>query len=236
MDIEAYAKKNGETIPFSNGKYLPQPPFRMVFNAQSNSGKSTVIANLILRKEGYAGYFKSDRIHIFSPNLLVDDIWENLSDDTLGVSFDDFNMADLLALWEESKREIEKEGKKKDNARLIIVDDSIDKIFNRNGKPQGLEAMYTKARHDNISMIVSSQSYNLIPKTIRTNLNALLIFRLYNQKELVDIYKEHGGTMPMKEFFSMVQKVWSEKKYNFLFIDYTKDEKHKFRKNLTLTL
>ena len=106
----------------------------------------------------------------------------------------------------------------------------ISALYNRGGKPRVVQKLFMRGRHANISIIVSSQQYMLIPSTMRINASALVIFEIFNVKEQENLYVEHGGVCSRKEWKAVTKHVWSNP-YSFLFIDYTKPLKERFRRN-----
>ena len=88
-----------------------------------------------------------------------------------------------------------------------------------------------RGRHANISFIIVSQQYKLIPKTLRVNCNALMLFQVYNLQEREDIMKEHGGQFEKKQMKQLLRYIWNLP-YQFLFIDYSRPNVTRFRKNL----
>ena len=57
----------------SNSEVMSRCPCRKLLVMLSNSGKTTIIANLVLNKDMYRRVF--ERIYIFSPTIHLDDTW-----------------------------------------------------------------------------------------------------------------------------------------------------------------
>jgi hypothetical protein len=227
-----YANKE-EKIPWDN-PYLPAPPFRLNLIAQSNSGKTTLILNLLNRdKYFYKEYFE-DRVHVFSKSICCDRDWESLDDKIIRRSYEELSEKELKKIWKKQEQLVEKKGKTRETALLIIADDMIEKIINTSRRPSVLQNMYMRGRHANISVIITTQEYMLLPKTIRINASGNIIFRINNVRELDQIAEEHAGTLSKNKFKELADKVWSNSPWTFLFIDYTSP--NRFRLNFTHTL
>ena len=57
-------------------EHLPRPPMRALFLANSGGGKTTLIANLLTRKELYGKPFSA--IYVFSPSVHHDGTWNSV--------------------------------------------------------------------------------------------------------------------------------------------------------------
>lgn len=221
-----------EDIPFHT-PYLPKPPFRMAINAQSNSGKTNFLMNLLFKPHWYGDVF-GDRVYIQSNSLTTDSAHWNIAPDAiLRKAKSEYDEEAIVKLLEEAVADVEKNGKNKKNQRLLVLDDVIENIQKvGGGKLSFLEVMIMRCRHANISMIIISQKYKLIPTTIRINADFWVFFAIYNSRELANIWEEHGGHMTKKEFIKMASLVWA-KKYRFLTINYKKSGLERFSQNLT---
>lgn len=221
-------KREEKEIPFHN-ELIPTPPIRLLINAQSGSGKTNLLLNL-LNDEFYGKYFKKDRIHITSKSLFTDPLWTNISDDTLRNAESSIDGEEIQDILEEYIEDVEENGKTQENASLWIFDDCIEDLFNRGGKPKLVEKFYIRFRHANASIIVVSQEYMLIPKSIRKNATGLIVFQLFNKDEIKALYRERGGMLKYNDFIALLQRIWKEP-YNFLFMDFKKPSGQQMRIN-----
>jgi hypothetical protein len=203
------------SIPFHTDR-LPKPPFRLLMVAQSHSGKTTCIMNMITKNSMYKKYF-NNRIHIFSRNILNDPAFLCLNEDILSNSWDGYLPHLLEDIYNKQKQKTEEEGKTKKNAQLIILDDVISDVYSRN-KPSILSTMFMMCRHVNISIILTSQQYKLIPKPIRVNCSSLICFRIHNNEEIRNIFNEHGGILSYKQFEIILRYCW-QGKYDFMYFE-----------------
>tara|TARA_B110000305_G_C19432029_1_gene636733 strand:- start:764 stop:1693 length:930 start_codon:yes stop_codon:yes gene_type:complete len=231
LDLEVkpvHIKQEG--IPFHTDR-LPKPPFRMLMVAQSHSGKTTCIMNLITNPKMYKSYFKN-RVHIFSRNILNDPAFLCLDEKILANSWDGYLPHLLEDIYNKQKELVEEEGKTKSNAQLIILDDVISDVYSRN-KPSILSTMFMMCRHVNISIILTSQQYKLIPKPIRVNCSSLICFRIHNNEEIRNIFNEHGGILSYKQFEKILNYCW-QGKYDFMYCELANaTPAYRFRRNFS---
>ena len=81
---------------------------------------------------------------------------------------------------------------------LFLVGDFLDQAsFAKHNKL--LNALYIKARHYGVNIIRSSQKYNGLSTTIRTNSRQLIFFKLRNYKEVEAASNELSGVLISKK-------------------------------------
>jgi hypothetical protein len=84
--------------------FMPYPPFRMCVYANSFSGKSTMICNILKKKQfGYKDYFK-DNIFLLSKTVEQDDIYNclKLKEENIKKSFDEDFINSMMEEQEEN--------------------------------------------------------------------------------------------------------------------------------------
>ena len=130
----------------------------------------------------------------------------------------------LERIMKEQEQIIKNYGKDIADNVLIIYDDcaALKRFFNS----EVFVEMLFNSRHYKISTIITSQSYFKIPKPIRENASGLLLFNTGNKKELKLIYEENNGDLSDDEFLQMFKDVCVD--YNFLYINYQNDSKHRY--------
>ena len=202
-------KQDDNPIP----KFLFQPPFRIVVVAPSNSGKSVMISNLISSRElPYRSYFKKN-IFIWSSTFSLDDPSFAMSDniDKANV-YDEYNESTITDLLNEQTSIIKQYGKKKAPHLLFIFDDVVQEIP-RNGSI--LSRLFFSARHYNISLILLSQQYKMVPRAIRLNASDIVIFQTGNNAEITKIAEEQA--IPIEKF-KQILKDATDEPFSFLVI------------------
>ena len=111
---------------------------------------------------------------------------------------------------------------------LLLLDDCFL------GPQNKIEAFYTRGRQNNCQTIYISQSYFRLPHhTIRENANIIFLFP-QDAKNLHHIHADHcDGDMNLEEFKSFCRGVWNNGTHQFVTIDLTsKKNNGKYRENL----
>lgn len=75
-----------------------------------------------------------------------------------------------------------------------------------------------KHRHYSSSLIVVTQAYKAIPKTIRNNMSCLILFECPNDKEIESIYEEWTERMGRDEWQNVYDYA-TQDPYAFLYIN-----------------
>lgn len=218
-------------------KALPIHPFCVLMVAPPASGKSTLVINWLCREEFYKDAF--ERIVVFCPTAKCDDKYEYLlkqkilkkpsdqyrkrlgldeneeiDDDKLKISPGDMHydpndfVKELTSLRKEYTEVADKHGGKKAlPSTLIILDDCLGtKLI----KSPALTSLIANRRHLNCSLIISTQRWCSVPKTIRININYAIIFPIFDEKEIDTIYQECGSKLGKKEFVNVVKELFED--------------------------
>lgn len=113
-----------------------------------------------------------------------------------------------------------KKRSKKDSDRVLLVfDDALgldNSLFKRNSLFSKLNTMN---RHLNISIIVVSQAYKQIPRTIRVNMSNYVVFEIANQQEIKLFYEENNNSLTFQDWYDKYRQATNEP-YSFLYINY----------------
>ena len=107
---------------------------------------------------------------------------------------------------------------------LIILDDLAATAVMRN--PRGIIAhLAVRGRHSCASLIMPSQSYKAIHPLIRTQLNLLLLWRQFQQKEFQSFQDAVSAVVHPDRFREMFEEALREP-YSFLSIDFQQSRDH----------
>jgi len=199
-------------------------PFWMLISAKVASGKTTLISNLLGKKEMYHKIF--DKVYFCSSNISGGEIHDSSYD---GVRFhksrmyDDFNEQ----IFEAITADITQDPDFKDNAYLLVVDD-LGTSFERPSKV--LLKKMLQHRHYRLSMIIVGHAIRLFNPKIRQNASHLVAFYTDNKHERESL----------NEITNLDQKVFDElfdfataDPYCFLYINLLTPRRIKAYKNFT---
>lgn len=93
----------------------------------------------------------------------------------------------------------------------------------------------TNHRHYSASLIIVSQAYKEIPKTIRTNFSALILFEIPNDKEVEVIYEENSLYMKRPQWQEAYEYA-VDGDHDFMYINYQKPKRLRLMKNFEKVL
>ena len=215
----------------------PTHPIRCIITGPSNSGKSVFLTNIILNIIN-----EYDKIYIYSPSLhqelyqklikcfsnyipiriipnilneedidlVIDEIVNNKDFEKSDIEIETFNNIEELKYPQEYE-----------NNSIIILDDLNQKEMD---DPR-VQAMFTRSRHNNLSIFIISQDYyELSKKTIRCNGNIYHIFKRNNFRDVQNLYQDKASMdMTLNEFKFLTSTCWN-KNYQPLKIDMTKEK------------
>jgi hypothetical protein len=203
-------KKDDDDI----SNFLFKPPFRVLCIAPSNSGKSTLISNLISNPElPYRRYFKKN-IFIWSSTFHLDDPSFEMSDNIEKANvYNEYSESTVMDLVTEQMSIIKQYTKKKAPSLLFIFDDIINDL--PASRQTVMNKLFFSARHYKISLILLSQQYKMCPRPVRLNASDIIIFQTGNNMEISKIAEEQAIS---KEEFIRLYKHATSEPYSFLVI------------------
>lgn len=114
---------------------------------------------------------------------------------------------------------------------LIILDDQAG-LYQGGNTGNPMVNFILKHRHYNTSVIVVTQAYKAIPKSIRTNCNALILFEVPNMSELKVVYEEWPCSMS-EEVWMQVYEYAVNEPYAFMYINTHFPKGRRVYKNFT---
>lgn len=208
--------------------YIPSIPNRICILAQSNSGKTVLIINML--KKVYLKLY--DDIYIISHSINLDKNWDSIRGDIPDENLkDEYEEADLKKIIDRHLkiREKQREAKKRKLGQLLIVlDDVIDNKDVISSKMDSLlTTLFIRGRHLGISVWFSSQKYKTaIPRIIRLNCSHYIIFRLSQKSEREAILEEFSALVPMN-VLNQIYDDATDERFSFLYIDRTQHNKNK---------
>lgn len=202
----------------------------ILINGSSGSGKTSLLVNLISKQGTKNGYKQSFRrcfhkIILCSPSTAT--LKQNVFKIPKDQKYQDFNecMEDLEGHLDSSLMEGEQDDEKKFN--LLILDDVASALRQNRYNEVLLTKILQNRRHKNLTCIIISQKWTMIPTGIRSNANVAFFFRPKTMQEQEAITNE---LFPIHkrdslELFNFV----FDSRYSHLMVDMTLKKSNKFR-------
>ena len=115
---------------------------------------------------------------------------------------------------------------------LIVFDYMFAYILSNKKLTPIVTELFIRGRKLNIFLVIISQFYFVVPKSIRLNSTHNLIMKILNKQELQQVAFNHSSGIDFKDFMNLYKKC-TVKPYSFLVIDATlaSDNPSHFKKN-----
>ena len=239
---------NKNKLKFNHNEKIPES-FRMLIVGSSGSGKTQLLFKLLL-SPNYLDYenliifsktINQDEYQIlyhafrnklskesiikifeeqdkFDPSLSIKEICELYAQVFPG----DGSLANspviTISMYDKLDQIINPSELNKNKRNLIVFDDCVT-MKNQ----EVMSSYYTRGRHNNCNSIYLSQSWFDLPKkTIRSNSNFIILFKLSKRDRDLIYYDLLSNSMEKDEFDLMVGYHWNEE-YTYIVYDKTKD-------------
>ena len=145
----------------------------------------------------------------------------HVDDEQEQVYFDNFNPSDLENVIERQNKIISymksKKIKKLHSILIVIDDHADDPKFVRYSK--FLHGLFTRGRHDAVSVICSTQKYNVLAPIIRLNASSLYIFRLKHASELMSFIEENSAIDDKQQLLDMYHQAVNFAPYSSFYVN-----------------
>ena len=191
-------------------------PMRLALVGRTGAGKTSVLGNLLIRKDLYRGDWKGSDIYIFSGSLDGDAKLQTIIRELEVPSSNCFGKycgETLHVIYEHICEEYMQalEDKRKPRHSLIILDDvSFTGAMARNGaKNDALHRVALNGRKFCCSLLCTSQKYSQIATAVRENLSGGMIGQSTN-KQLDLITGDHCYLRDKKDFCELFRKQTKE--------------------------
>jgi len=172
-----------------------------------NSGKSTLIANLLHNKNMYGGKESAfdGGVFVFSPSIEMDDTMRFVRE-----HFETYSEYSEKHLQMIKDRQMEY-GKGKMPKICVVADDAVGFL------PRSFFTFCTKYRHINANVILSVQNFRSLLPTARSNANHVIIMNgCCNENEWDKILEEYDGIY--KGTLTYMYKTFAKDPYSFLYL------------------
>ena len=223
------SKSNIPQKKASKDQVLPKFPFSWVLSGRSGSGKTQLLLNVLTRKELLGDYFHL--ILVFSPTAgMLDDTYAALKLPKENF-LNEFDKSILDSILTNRKDLIEKKGIEwvAKNSRVCLIFD--DMIAENIMKTPEMLKMFALLRHFLCSVVIASQSFKKIPRSIRINSNFVSIFPSLESEIQVMLDEICPSGINKKEFRQIIDRC-TEGRYDFMGIQNHADPGKRIRKNL----
>ena len=150
---------------------------------------------------------------------------------------DDYEPDDLAKILEEQQKMMEllqAHGKTKHlaNRMLIIFDDLVGSSLYSGSRANPFKKLNTNHRHYSTSILMVSQAYKEIQKTVRTNFTCLIVFEIFNEKETEAIMEEYPMGMKKDQWYQAYEYC-VKLPHSFLFYNIMKPKELRLMRNFS---
>jgi hypothetical protein len=215
--------------PAAEANVVPQINSAVLFVGATGSGKSTVLVNMLIRKELLGGK-TFDRIFLISPTGKSDDVQKHLDLPEEDIIDNLREAPEVLEQIMESQRElIIEKGAHKAPVYALVYDDVVgDRDLMKN---EHFVKTFIACRHFNLTTFLCSQSYTAVPRRVRLQAMNIFYFKGSNSEAelLAEEYAPPG--MNKKETLKMISFATGDK-FNFLHINKRVPFEERYRRNL----
>jgi hypothetical protein len=205
-------------------------PFKLIICGKSQlSGKTTVLANLLLRKKFYKDDFNGENIFIVSPSIRNDNKLKiiirqlHIPRSNLIDTYDEQLLTEIYSMIEEEYESAVEDERTPENYLFVFDDMSFSGVLKgRNGaKVHGvINKMFCNGRHIMLSTILTTQSYVDISTACRENATGMILFSCSN-RQLDQIADDHSFIK--RQDFKRIFRETTKKKHSFLVVNYSND-------------
>lgn len=215
---------------------IPKPVFRWILAGPSNSGKTTLLKNILFSKQfGYREYF--DEIYLWlgseDDKIEINHLSKiNGMDEKIFItsSYNDDRLKMLLNEIEQDEK-----NKVKKSRILFVFDDMICGGISHKCKLNAIDEVFIRGRHiaAGISIILSTQKYMSLNNNQRLlNATQITLFSGTQSTDLDAISKEHNSIRTKDEMMEIFRNNL-QKRFDFLTV-YTKENEIKDKKFLSI--
>lgn len=185
---------------------LPNTAFFMSIIGSAGSGKTSILLNMLSKKEMYRQAF--DAVHVVIPPSSIGSMKNNIFEGHRRM-YEDLTIDVLEHIVNEAKDMAED----KENS-LIVIDDFAAALKDKEIQRTFFD-MIVNRRHYRLSIIILVQTYSALPLRIRKTLSHFITFKPRNRKETKNIWEELIQ-IPQKDADDLMRFVFHDGPYNFL--------------------
>ena len=222
------AEEKRETTALGQLGVIPKHPFRLGVIAPSGGGKSTIVNDLLTNPHKLYNYFHN--IYIISPSFYDDRTYDRFRSRYNPISNSGMEKKRLITKYhhisEIDEEQIE-EWTKESFSKLFVFDDIIS---DKNIKSNIMKTLLMRGRHFNASVIICSQSYTGIPRSLRLNFSNLMLLGA-NRSEVERVSEEWNNIHCDKDRLSAIIQHALSELYSFFHVNrQCKNSREHYRK------
>ena len=200
-------------------------PMRLLIIGRTGCGKSSLLGNLLLRKDFYRGDWEPENIYIFSGSLKGDAKLKIMIEELEIPSsnlFDSFNEDMGHIIYDQIEEEYNEavNNNMKPKQHLIIFDDlgftNLQKI---NKKNSILDRIFCNGRKYLISTITLNQKLTQLSTTAREQCSGLILYQCTNKS--LDLCEQDFNYLESKKKFHTMVRNNTKDKHNYLVINFS---------------
>lgn len=227
LKINQVKKSDNEKyiLPFIPPSPLESHNFFMYIVGRPASGKTHLLHSLLHQKIPRFYRCMFDKIYMFSPSAETLSNW-SIHEDRLYNKLDFEKLNDILESEYESAH---------NHNILIVLDDCIKDLQGNKSREISklLSKMILNRRHitynssnkdkrGSLSVIITSQKFNMLPLEYRTQVTSNILFKTDNLKEKNSIYEELFENRFSRKEYNEIEKFVFDKPHNFMLISNSK--------------
>jgi hypothetical protein len=183
---------------------------KLLLCGKTKSGKSQILRYLLIRERK-----KFDKVFLFCPTERINNFYDGLiKKENIYENFSEQWLEMLLKKLSDMYSDNKDKNKKMKNILLIFDDCCSDTNFHQS---DAIVKLFTRGRHLNISICITSQYPYHIPPICRVNCDYILVGQL--NKQSIQLLKDEFlvGNIDSKEFTKMYYRTTGD--YQFLIIN-----------------
>lgn len=161
-----------------------------------------------------------------------DDFDGKIPEENFKSEYDENTLSGIMDEQMMMVRTLKRYGKTKHlaNRILIVFDDLVGSSLFSGKKDNPFKRLNTNHRHYSVSMLMVTQAYKEIPKTVRTQFSCLVLFEIANEREVLAVYEENPMGLKYDDW-DEVYKYCTDGDHDFMFINYQKPKRLRIMKN-----
>lgn len=160
-----------------------------------------------------------------------------IPEDCFYSEYDEETLTEIMDEQMKMVKLLKSKGKSKHlaNRILIIFDDLVGSSLFSGKKDNPFKRLNTNHRHYSASLLMVTQAYKEIPKTVRTQFSCLIVFEIPNEREVEVIFEENPMYLKRDQWMQVYQHA-VDGDHNFMFLNYQKPKRLRIMKNFQKVL